>query len=253
MKTETLFITDDPSVTLTCYIHDESNELANAKIRPAVLVLPGGGYQMCSDREAEPVALSYMAEGYQAFILRYTVGKESVFPKPLRDAEKALQTLHERADEWRVDKSRIAVVGFSAGGHLAAALGTMGKVKPAALILCYPCILESTGKLLVNPVPGLDDKADKTTPPAFLFATAADDRVPVENTLAFAAALDRAGVPFETHIFQKGVHALSLAKPHTSGGAKYMIEPRAAQWFPLSCDWLRGLWSEFDRSQAPAG
>ncbi len=245
MKTGTLFLTDDPNVTLTCYLHEPSGELANIHARPAVLVLPGGGYQACSDREAEPVALAYMAEGYQAFILRYTVGERSIFPRPLQDAEAALEMIAARADEWLVDKSKIAVIGFSAGGHLAASLGVMGRLKPAALILAYPCILESIGKILANPIPGLDDKVDVSTPPAFLFATQEDALVPVENTLAFAAALDRVGVAFELHIFQRGEHGLSLAKPLTSSGFRKMVDPIAAKWFPMSIDWLHGLWGDF--------
>lgn len=247
MKTETLHITDDPAVTLTCYIHDESNELRNANLRPAVLVLPGGGYQFCSDREAEPIALAYMAEGYNTFVLRYTVGLKSLFPTPLHDAQKAMDTIRERSDEWRVNPKKIAVIGFSAGGHLAAALGTIGAgIKPAAMILCYPCITEALGHLLAHPVPGLEHEVDDSTPPTFIFATAADGLVPIEESLAFATALAAAKIPFELHAFQHGAHGLSLAKPLTSNGSAFMSDANAAQWFPLSVAWLKGIVGDFE-------
>lgn len=248
MIVETIRLKKQQNVSLTTYRHEPSPELPNAAVRPAVLVFPGGGYRVCSDREAEPVALGYVAEGYHAFVLRYTVGEDVVFPAPLRDAEAALQMILDNAEAWGVDAERIAVAGFSAGGHLAAALGTMGCVRPAAMILGYACILESISRILLGKVPGLDTLVDSNTPPAFLFATSEDDLVPVENTLRFAAAMDRADRPFEVHVFQKGAHGLSVAKPHSSAGVKSLVEPRVAAWFGMSVDWLKGLWGDFDHS-----
>ena len=245
MQTMTLNPTADPAVTLTCYLHGQSPEMPNTNLRPAVLVLPGGGYQSCSDREAEPVALAYMAEGYNTFVLRYTVGGGADFPRPLQDAEAAMDSILAHAAEWHTDTERIAVIGFSAGGHLAAALGTMGRVRPAALVLCYPCILDSMAAVLGRDIPSLEKHVDAQTPPAFLFATSADELVPVQNTLAFAGALAEQGIPFETHIYRQGRHGLSLAKPLTCSGYSSMTDARAAGWFPLSMDWLHGLWGDF--------
>src|SRR3989304_3816830 len=139
------------NVTLTSYLLDSSQEMPNTRLRPVVLVFPGGGYYACSDREAEPIALAFLAEGYQAFVLRYSIGENASFPRPLNDAEEALELIRVNADEWSVDPARIAVCGFSAGGHLAAALGTMGRVRPNALILAYPCILDSISASLSKP------------------------------------------------------------------------------------------------------
>lgn len=115
------------NVALTGYIHDVSEELSNAKQRPAVLIFPGGGYFNCSDREAEPVALAYLAAGYQAFVLKYSVGKEKTFEQAFFDAKEAFSYLKNHAEELCIRKDKIAVAGFSAGGHLAAALGTMSE------------------------------------------------------------------------------------------------------------------------------
>ena len=140
---------------LTVYLPDKSPEMAHMDIRSGVLVIPGGGYSMCSDREAEPIAFSFIAKGYAAFILRYTVGQNKGydFSMPFADVNEAMKIICENADEWGVDKEKIAAIGFSAGGHLCAALSTMGDIRPAASILVYPCILESMSSILAFPVP----------------------------------------------------------------------------------------------------
>ncbi|MDR1537697.1 MAG: alpha/beta hydrolase [Clostridiales bacterium] len=246
MKTGVFQLTEDPSVTLAYYLNSESSDMPNIKKRPAVIVFPGGGYSFCSDREAEPIAIAYLAEGFNTFVLRYSLNEKSAFPNPLNDAEKAYETVLKRSDEWRVDPEKIAVIGFSAGGHLAAALATMSRVKPAALILAYPCILETTSRVLAMPMPGLEDKVNSATPPTFLFSTAEDGLVPIENTIAFSAALARNSVPFESHIFQRGVHGLSLAKPLTSSGHGFLVDKSAALWLKLSVDWLFKLFGDFE-------
>lgn len=246
MKTETIRLTTHPNVTLTTYLLDAYEEMPNTRVRPAVLVFPGGGYRACSNREAEPIAMAFLAEGYHAFILRYSLNENAAFPKPLTDAEAALELIRSRAVDWGVNPQKIAVCGFSAGGHLAAALGTMGRVRPNALILGYPCILESISEILPFPVPSLEKKVDQQTPPAFIFATAQDALVPVANSIQFAAALDKAKIPFELHIFQEGTHGLALAKPLTSSGMKIMVNPDVARWLGLCTAWLENLFGAFE-------
>src|SRR5699024_2482850 len=128
-------VNDNKKVTLTAYLLDSSTEFSNINKRPAVLVFPGGGYYTTSDREAEPIAMAYLAEGYNAFVLRYSVGQESSFEVALSDAEAAITLIRDNAEVWNTDGNKIATIGFSAGGHLAAALGTMSKNRPNALIL----------------------------------------------------------------------------------------------------------------------
>ncbi len=245
MKTFTLNLTN-PSVTLTAVLLDASPEMPNTRVRPAVLICPGGGYRGCSDREAEPIALAFLSNGCQAFILRYSLNENAAFPKPLNDAEEALELIRDHAAEWGVDPRKIAACGFSAGGHLVAALGTLGRLRPDALILAYPCILESMSAILPFPVPSLEKMVDERTPPTFLFATSADETVPVENSLQFAAALDRAGIPFELHIFQKGVHGLALANELTSSGQAKFVDPAAEKWLDLCLTWLKTVFGGFE-------
>ncbi|WP_433921043.1 alpha/beta hydrolase [Paenibacillus taichungensis] len=250
MQTTTIKLTN-PGVELKGYVLDPSKEMPNAQIRPAVLIFPGGAYRACSEREGEPVAMAFLAEGYHAFTLKYSINEHAAFPKPLNDAEEALELIRENSSGWGIDPDKIAVCGFSAGGHLAAALGTMGRIRPNGLILGYPCIEDTISDILPAPVPGVDKKVDERTPPAFIFHTFEDQLVPVKNALAFANALDLARIPFELHIFQRGTHGLSLAKPHTSGGLRSMAEPAVAQWFQLCTTWLKNIFGEFvaDRDQ----
>jgi acetyl esterase/lipase len=228
---------------LTCYVQEKSGELGNAQVRPAMLVFPGGGYSFCSDREAEPIALAYMAEGYNAFVLRYSIKCDNAFGKALEDAEAALAYLRNNAEELNIDPSKIAVVGFSAGGHLASALGTLGKDKPDALILAY-AVTSAFGPPEYN-VPDTYDKVTEATPPTFMFATSDDSVVPGPNSLKFALALDEHDIYYEIHIYMTGQHGLSLAKPLTANFQQGWVEPDAADWFPASVRFLRNVFGDF--------
>lgn len=226
--------------TLTVYLPDASEEMGHNKIKAGVLVIPGGGYFMCSDREAEPIAFSFIAKGYAAFILRYTVGRDKGydFSMPMADANEAMKIIHENAEEWSIDKNRIAAIGFSAGGHLCAALSTMGDIRPNASILVYPCILESMSNILAFSVPGLEDKVNEKTPPAFIVSAAADNLVPIENSLAYANALNKYAIPFEMHIYEKGYHGFSLADWTVYSKAEADYCRHIQGWFNLCATWL---------------
>lgn len=238
MQIITLNLTN-PGVTLTAYIPEQSKEIPQLAKRRAMLVLPGGGYKFCSDREGEPIALEFLNRGFASFVLKYSLGEDSKFPRPLNDAEEALELIRAKADEWHIDPDKVAVIGFSAGGHLASALSTMGRVRPNLQILGYPCILEKISPILSCVIPGTDEQVDSLTPPAFIFASAEDDVVPIENSLRYAEALDRNGIPFEMHIFNKGYHGFSLAGA-TSYAEKEHLEynARCAAWTGLCADWM---------------
>jgi len=244
MRTFTHKLSNDGS-TLTAYVHDLSKEMPNVDIRPAILVIPGGAYMFCSDREADPVALAYLAEGYNTFILRYSVGVGIPATNAFDDAEEAMSYLYANAGELNIAKEKIAVIGFSAGGHLAAWLSTYGTVKPAATILGYACILPEIGNLLGKELPDLCGKVNAATPPAFIFTTRNDPVVPVRHSLMYARALDVTNVPFEMHIFGDGAHGLSLAKTFTASGKASMVNADMAQWFDLSLNWLKGVLGDY--------
>ncbi|MGG4141780.1 alpha/beta hydrolase [Paenibacillus algorifonticola] len=203
--------------------------MPNTRIRPAILIFPGGSYRGCSAREAEPVAMAFLAEGYQAFVLKYSLNQNAAFPQPLNDAEEALELIREHSEQWGVDPSKVAVCGFSAGGHLASALGTMGRIRPNAMILGYPQILATNSNIFPVELPGIDTAVDAATPPAFIFHTFEDTLVPVNNALAMASALEQFKVRFS--------------------GMRSMVDGDAAKWFGLCAAWLENVFGEFASDQ----
>lgn len=222
--------------------------------RPAVLILPGGAYQLVCPREADPVALRFLAKGYAAFVLDYSV-YPSRFPTALREAAMAVAFIREHAEEWEVDPTMVAVIGFSAGGHLCGTLGTLfdspevrdlfppEKIRPDALGLCYPVAVswgkthEGTFENLTGNDPelrermSLDHLVRKDMPPTYLWHTRPDASVPVRNSLILAQAMDAVGADFTMHIYRNGPHGLSVAD-ETCYSAEHVPERSedAARW-----------------------
>lgn len=232
--------------SLTSYIQVDSNAGGSTAGRSAVLILPGGGYQVTSDREAEPVALAFLAEGCNAFVLRYRADAESTFAQALTDAKTAMRYLRENAETLAIDPSKIVTCGFSAGGHLASALGTGSGTKPAAQILLYPVILSAFGDQMRTAIPSTDEAVTEATPPTFLAATRTDQVVPISHTLAYANALERAGVPFELHIYSTGPHGLSLGKSCTAAGTKGFVNVVWQRWFGQAMTFLNVNIDDFE-------
>ncbi|MBS4217596.1 alpha/beta hydrolase [Bacillus sp. FJAT-49711] len=245
MRYEKVHVNENKDVILTAYLLDSSDAFSNISSRPAILILPGGGYFNTSDREAEPIAMAYLAEGFNTFILRYSVGTEHTFDVSFKDAQDAISILKDNAQKWNIAENKIAVIGFSAGGHLAAALGTMGRIRPNALLLGYPCILSSMSDILAFAVPSLEKEVDEFTPPTFIFSSFEDQLVPVNNTIQFMQALNEKNIPFESHIFQRGTHGLSLSKALTSSGLTSFVDNDFAQWFDMSISWLHKIVGNF--------
>lgn len=246
-------VPNHPEATLEGFLLDCEIALGQEKNRPAVLVCPGGGYVYCSPREAEPVALSYAARGFHAFVLRYSVSKDAAGFTPLEEVDWAVGYIREHAAQWHIDPEKIAVCGFSAGGHLALASGVLAKNRPNAMILGYPATSAPNipgGDFLLKILEGRDDVTDADaekydliqkvtadTPPMFLAATA-EDFLTAFCSLPLVNAYARLGKPCEVHIFQYGPHGYSLANEVTADGSQTMLEPAFAQWQELSVQWL---------------
>lgn len=209
----------------------------------AVVVLPGGGYGGLAQHEGRDYAEWLNSLGIHAFVLKYRLGPHGYrHPRMLEDAARAVRLVRARAADWGVDPQRVGLMGSSAGGHLASTLLThfdAGRPdaadpvdrlssRPDLGILCYPVISlgefthQGSKKNLLGENPPAELVAllsnelqvTKDTPPTFLWHTAEDAAVPVENSLQFAAALRKAGVPFDLHVYEKGRHGIGLAGGH---------------------------------------
>jgi len=252
---------------LTVYAPENSQEIDSNRKRTAILILPGGSYFFTSDREAEPIALSFLAKDFCCFVLRYSVAP-SRYPQALLEVSAAMDYIRKNADEYHVNSDKIVVCGFSAGGHLAASLGTLWNEdfisetlgiapksnQPNGLVLCYPVIssesfghADSFNNLLgENPSPALLEKlsAEKQvgahTPPAFIWHTFVDDIVPAENALVFASAMKRHDIPFELHIYSGGYHGMSLCNDLCNGNPN-ASDSHMASWLDLCVEWIQRL------------
>lgn len=244
MKAEKIILNEERNVTLTAYIQETDGEFGFSK-RPAMLVIPGGGYAMCSDREADPVATAYLKAGYQTFILRYTVKNKGGWPYPLQDYEDAMALIKENSDVWGVDPQKIAVVGFSAGGHLAACAATVAEQKPAAAVLVYPAILKDICDLCQPGMPYPHEHVTAETCPCFLVAARDDRTVDIRNTLRMELALAEKGVSFESHIYAYGGHGFSTAEGWINTNS---VCARVPRWVEDSISWLGEVMGRLTRT-----
>ncbi len=275
-------------VRMDVYVPRASREIEPEIKRPAIVICPGGGYEFCSERESEGVALRFLAEGFNVFVLWYSVGAcaydgerrqdaaawyskdaANTFPKPQQDAAAAVAWVRAHAAQLHTDPDRIAIMGFSAGGHLAASLAglwqraelwremglTPDMVRPNAAVLCYPVIaadddahrgsfvhLSGTEDVAAHQQYSVLNWVSEKYPPTFLWHTFTDESVPVRNSLRMAMALADAGVLTEMHIFPQGRHGLSLATNMTCNPQEASLQVEAcAIWPQLAARFLKGL------------
>ena len=255
---------DKPSITV--YLPPKSK--ANGC---AVVVCPGGGYgHLAVGHEGKDLGEWYNSFGVAAFVLRYRISPHYKHPAPMLDAQRAIRTVRSHAKKWGVDPSRIGIMGFSAGGHLASTAGThfdsgnekatdpidQVSCRPDFLVLCYPVVSFTTKythkgsrRNLLGNMPDAklvellsnEKQVTKKTPPTFLFHTSADRGVPAENSILFYLALRKVGVSAEMHIYEKGRHGVGLAKG----------DPILSTWSGRLKDWFtsRGLLKAAKQSQ----
>lgn len=250
---------------LTCYLAQDK------RVRDSVLVLPGGGYNFVSiDREGHPVALRFLGKGFNTFVLNYSTADRfpnDKFPMQLLQAGAAIKYIRDNAKSWDIS-GKVAVCGFSAGGHLAASISLLhsrdyvlkalniseNQVRPDASILCYAVISSfvKPHQGSINNLAGqdesirkevsLENQIDENAPPTFLWHTADDAGVDVSNSLNYALNLSNNKVPFELHIFQSGPHGLALCDETTAANPK-QIDQHIAKWIDLAEIWLKKSFS----------
>jgi acetyl esterase/lipase len=247
---------DEPDIpTLTPFWPEKPADTGTA-----IVVCPGGSYTHLSmQREGIDVATWLNSLGIPAFVLKYRVGPRYHHPTMQMDAQRAIRYVRAHATEFKLQADRIGILGFSAGGHLAATTGThfveakaeaadpIDRVdaRPDFMILAYPVISmfdpianKLSRESLLGPSPDQkllelmsnERQVTKRTPPTFIFHTDDDPGVPVENAVEFFTALKKAGVPAEMHIYAHGKHGVGLGT----------TDPILATWPARLADWLRG-------------
>lgn len=253
--------------SVRAWIHEYDEAEFDKRLRPAIVICPGGAYRMVSKREAEPVALPFFAAGYDTFILEYSVLEKAKNFEPLCQLAATFAHIRKHADEWMIDKDKIAVCGFSAGGHLAASLGILHNedaflkiygreehIRPDAMILGYPVItadeyahVESIENVSAAKEGtdsyhwfGLDQHVDSATPPAFVWHTAEDQTVPVENSLKLSMAFAAAEVSFELHILPSGMHGMSVCTKEVGKVSPERLGSNG-RWVKWCIEWLNQL------------
>lgn len=232
--------------------------------RRAILVIPGGGYStVCSDREGEPIALAFMSQGYNAFVLHYSVMKKP-FPSHLIQASLAMKYIRDNAKKYGIDRDKVFSVGFSAGGHLCASLATMWKLpeiyeaidmpygynKPNGAMLIYPVISADLHRLSFSNLAmkeelskeekarySIEKNVDADTAPIFIFHTSNDQVVDVRNSLVLAEALSAVGQKFELHVYPDAPHGVALGNEITRCGNDKWCDPAFERWVGDACYW----------------
>ena len=254
------FDEDDKDAYIEIYVSERIDKLT----RKGIIVIPGGGYHtVCAEREGEPIAMAFLPYGYNAFVLHYTVNK-APFPSQLIQASKAIKHIKDNAEEYNIDADNIFVVGFSAGGHLAASLGTMwnmndiyanldmpfGYNKPKGMMLIYPVISTEHHKvsfdnLLMNENPSkkilelcsIEKQVSDKTCPAFILHSSNDQVVNVKNSLAMANALSENGIKYEMHIYPDAPHGVALGNEITKCGVDKWCNESIAEWVRFATKW----------------
>lgn len=247
--------------TLECFVYDTLENDPQSYVRPAMLVCPGGGYNSCSDREATPIATSFLAKGFNAYVLTYStksVSQKDCFPVQLLQAAAAIDYIKNKASEHRTDENKIAVCGFSAGGHLAGMISCLfdcdsvkkafpnkpdNYFRPFASVLSYAVLSAdpeiahsgsienvSGGDKKVMEFISLEKRVKENTPPAFIWHTSDDGCVDCRNALRYAEALRKYNIPFGMHVYPHGQHGIALANQLTSNGRTVIENDYIATW-----------------------
>lgn len=273
MLCETIYLREaegDKSVYMNTYVCRREGDMTNPDPRPAILILPGGAYFFLAEREAEPIAKAYLAEGFNAFVLYYSLAENAKFPRPVQDVSLALAYIRRHAEEWNINPDEVYVTGSSAGGHLAGSIGTFwnrdwaafdgmekGENKPTAVVLSYPatsmleyghdacrhyvCGEADKDKEEVRRAYSLECQVTEDTVPHFIWQTATDDCVDVQNSIILASALAKAKVPVELHIFPKGPHGMSVCTKEIESGNPATVNPHVGHWVKLSVEFMEQI------------
>ncbi|RVU71047.1 MULTISPECIES: alpha/beta hydrolase [Lactobacillus] len=268
MKTENLTLTNfnGRQFKVHTYFLADNPKLVE-KVKPLIIVIPGGSFDHLSLREGEPVALAYASHGYNSVVMEYNLVQDpgKIYPDAGLDVLTTVKYFRDHAAEYQIDPHKIITIGFSAGGHVASSANYMANsekyqsqfnyeaknVRPDRTILGYPLInIEHIGFPIPDGEekdmpddPKLQDSAlgvTRETPATFIFQAWDDPVVLISNSIEYLKTLHDNGVRCEVHLFTRGGHGFSLARPEVvEEGNAWQNNPHATHWFNLSLEWLQ--------------
>jgi acetyl esterase/lipase len=251
------------TATVTVYVQDYFYEIYEPYPKNAMIICPGSGYKKCAEREAEPLAIKLLSMNFNAFVITYSCAPIR-YPVQLLEVAALYDLINKNSKKWQVNTEKIGVLGFSAGGHLAAQYSNCyncseitkyfkNPYKPYATVLGYPVISADQSILRTSSIENLlghkpesdevkkfscECLVSKDTPPTFIWHTTGDALVNVENSLRYAVALSRNGVPYTLHVYPFGNHGLSTADELTNNSLDPKVE-YASDWIEQFKKWVR--------------
>ncbi len=266
MKCEQIML--DENTRLDAYVCKQTDWYT----RKALLVIPGGGYEVVDDYiEGEAIAQAFIPYGFNTFVLQYSVGRKNAYPYQLIQASKAIKHIRDHAEEYNINPEEVYAIGFSAGGHLCGSLGLQwnkqeiydaidmpyGYNKPKGVLLIYPVVSgvseyshkSSFQYLHCTDTPtkeqlemtSLELQVTSDAVPAYLVHGAADELVPVENSLLLANAYSKAKIPFELHVYPKGEHGFGLGNEITAQWGEQHCQEGIQKWVENAITWMKTL------------
>ena len=258
-------------VTLTTYVQDDIGTYGTEHGRKAILIFPGGAYAFLSPFEAEPLAMTFLAKGFNCFILHYTTGDACKYPNILIEASEAIKTIRDNADKWHINPHQIIPMGFSAGACLAGMCATQWnapeisealhakpeELRPDAAVIAYGC-WDNSGTIWNDPAfrnPGASNFPKSCPPqldlinyvgehvcPLFIWHNQNDKYVPVRNCLMITEKMCELHIPVELHLYTGGEHGMSVANPliYNNKETKELVEanPNVQLWTTMCTNWL---------------
>ena len=251
-------------VYLECYVMSNYEEYNKDRKRKSVIIFPGGGYEMVSEREAEPVAVQFLSADISSFVLRYST-TPNMYPVQLLEGLAAVAYVRKNAERYNLDPKKICVCGFSAGGHLAACCAafhhhqeyanqlkvTIKDTEVNGLILAYPvismqenshevtCYNITHGDKKLMELLSIEKQVTDKFPKTFIWHTKEDETVSCQNSIDLCKALEEKHIFYEFHLFEKGMHGLSLANEITAYYVPKQIVKEVQQWVPMCLNFVK--------------
>ncbi|QQM62473.1 alpha/beta hydrolase (plasmid) [Lactiplantibacillus plantarum] len=207
---------------------------------PGIVILPGGSYKPFKQRDSERVALTFLTQSYQAFVLEYPINEKKNYQVAKQSITTAFDYIIKHANDLKVNPQNIGIIGFSAGGQLAAAYSCEANNHARFAILGYPVINQALDEKIGIQSEDVSKLVTTDTAPTFIFGAREDGLAQyVDHIQPYTTALFENEVPFELHVFGSGGHGFSLGNQYTAIVNRGRADKHFAKWFPLCLEWLK--------------